>query len=247
MKKLGEYGKWILGGLGWAFGGPIGGIIGFLMGSAFESMDSGEFEYQRTPDPRVGTRSGDFRISLLVLSAAVMRADGKQMKSELDFVKAFFVQNFGQQQAQNYMRAFRDILKQDIPLRDVCLQIRNYMDLHSRLQLLHYLFGLSLADGKAPESEVKTIENIANWMGVNQSDFVSIKSMFIKDTDSAYKVLEISPDSSDDQVKRAYRNMALKYHPDRVVHLGEEFQKAAKEKFQKVNEAYETIKEKRGM
>jgi DnaJ like chaperone protein len=240
---LTKYGKWILGGLGWAFGGPIGAIIGFLMGSAFEGMDSGEFEYR---EPVSTTQSGDFRISMLILSASVMKADGKQLKSELDYIKAFFIQNFGVQQTQFYMRAFRDILKQEIPLQDVCMQIRANMDINSRLQLIHYLFGIALADGHTHITEVKTIENIANWINIPPQDFISLKNMFIKDAHSAYKILEVSADATEDEIKKAYRAMALKYHPDRVSHLGEEFQLAAKEKFQKVNDAYNTIKKERG-
>jgi DnaJ like chaperone protein len=241
---IGGYGKWILGGLGWAFGGPIGAIMGYLMGSAFDSMNSGEFEYR--PDYNAGTQPGDFRLSMLILSAAVMKADGKQLKSELDYIKTFFAQNFGVEATKNYMRAFRDILKQDIPVQDVCYQIRMNMDLHSRLQLLHFLFGIALSDGQAHPTEVRIIQNIAEWLGINQHDFASIKNMFIRDVDSAYKILEIRPDAKEEEIKRAYRTMALKYHPDRVSHLGEEFQHAAKEKFQKVNEAYNTIKKERG-
>jgi len=238
----GKYGKWILGGIGWAFGGPIGGVLGFLMGSAFDEMNSGEYEYKEN----IGTQPGDFRISLLILSAAVMKADGKQLKSELDYIKAFFIQNFGVEQTQYYMKAFRDILKQEIPLQDICFQIRSHMDLHARLQLMHFLFGIALADGQAHPQEVRMIENISGWLNINQNDFLSIKNMFVKDTDSAYKILEVSPDAGEEEIKKAYRAMALKYHPDRVIHLGEEFQQAAKEKFQKVNEAYNTIKKQRG-
>lgn len=242
---MSKYSKWILGGLGWAFGGPIGAMLGFILGSAFESMNSGEFEYKGT-SPYGNTQPGDFRISLLILSAAVMKADGKQLKSELDFIKAFFVQNFGIEATQNYMRAFREILKQEIPLQEVCVQIRHHMDLHSRLQLLHYLFGIALADGHAHPKEVQTIENISHWLHINPHDFRSIKNMFVQETDSAYKILEIAPNATEQEIKKAYRAMALKYHPDRVGHLGEEFQQAAKEKFQKVNDAYQTIKKQRG-
>ncbi len=238
-----SYSKWILGGLGWAFGGPIGAIVGFLMGSAFESMNSGEYEYKAN---QKSTQPGDFRISLLVLSAAVMKADGKQLRSELDFIKSFFVNNFGVAQTRHYMQAFRDILKQEIPLQQVCLQISSNMDLHSRLQLLHYLFGIALADGHAHPNEIKTIENISQWLNIAPQDFKSIKNMFVKETDSAYKILEVSPSADEQEIKQAYRSMALKYHPDRVSHLGEEFQQAAKEKFQKVNEAWDRIKKERG-
>jgi DnaJ like chaperone protein len=240
---LSGYGKWVFGGLGWAFGGPIGAIIGFLMGSAFESMHSGEFEYQAAIDK---TKPGDFRISLLILSAGVMKADGKQLKSELDYIRSFFIQNFGEELTLHYMKAFRDILKQEIPLEDVCIQIRNNMDPDSRIQLIHFLFGIALADGTTHPNELKTIQTISDWLQIPSANFVSIKNMFVKDTDSAYKILEIGPDATDEDVKKAYRAMALKYHPDRVSHLGEEFQFAAKEKFQKVNEAFNTIRKERG-
>ena len=241
------YGKWVLGGLGWAFGGPIGGVIGFLMGTAFDSMESGEYEYRPPLSNPVSnkTQPGDFRISLLILSAAVMKADGKQLKSELDYIKGFFVQNFGVEQTRHYMQAYREILKQDVPLHEVCIQIRENMDLHSRLQLLHYLFGIAMADGMTHPEEVRVIERIARWLSINQYDYLSIRNMFVKETDSAYKILEIKPNASVEEIKKAYRAMALKYHPDRVTHLGEEFQQAAKEKFQKVNEAYNQIRKER--
>ena len=236
---LSGYAKWVMGGLGWALGGPLGGIMGFVLGAAYEGMDSGRYKYR-------GTTPGDFRVSLLVLAAAVMKADGRPMRSELDYIRGFFLQNFGPQATQNYMLLFRDILRQDIPLQDVCRQVRQNMDLHSRLQLIHFLFGISAADGHYHPEEIRVIESIASQLGINQHDYLSIKNMFVKDTGSAYRILEVEPEAGEEQIKRAYRQMALKYHPDRVSHLGEEFQKAAKEKFQQVNEAYNTIRKERG-
>ena len=65
--------------------------------------------------------------------------------------------------------------------------------------------------------------------------------------DDCYKILEVSPDASDDEVKKAYRVAAMKHHPDKVSHLGEDVRKKAEEKFAKVNEAYDKIKAARGM
>lgn len=236
---LSGYGKWLLGGLGWAFGGPIGGILGFIMGSAFDGMNSGTYEYK-------GTSPADFRVSLLILSAAVMKADGRHLKSELDQVKAFFLENFGEENTKRYMVVFRDVLGQNIALDLVCQQIKANMDLHSRLQLVHFLFGISAADGQFHALEVETIERISNYLGINNHDFVSIKNMFIKSADSAYRILELEPSASEEEVKKAFRAMALKHHPDRVSHLGEEFRKAAEQKFKQINEAYNTIKKQRG-
>ena len=142
---------------------------------------------------------------------------------------------------------FRDILNQNIPLQAVSLQIKENLDYASRLQLLHFLLGVSIADGQIAASELNTIATISNYLGVSSKDFESIKSMFVEETDSAYKILEIDKSVNDEEVKKAYRKMAIKYHPDKVGHLGEDFQNAAKEKFQKVNQAYEKIKKERNM
>jgi DnaJ like chaperone protein len=238
-----KYGKWLAGGLGWAFGGPIGGILGFVLGSVYDNAEEVTVQHGN----RVGaSRSGDFAASLLVLTAAVMKADSRILKAELDFVKAFFLRQFGEHYAKEQMLVLRELLKQEIPLRDVCLQIKQHIDHPSRLQLLHYLFGISMADGEVHPLEVKVIEQIAAYLGISDADFSSIKAMFVKDRKSAYRILEIEPEATDDEVKKAYRKMAVKYHPDKVSHLGEEHQKAANEKFQKVNDAFQQIKKERG-
>jgi DnaJ like chaperone protein len=154
---------------------------------------------------------------------------------------------FGPSETQQYMVMLRDILKQDIPIADVCHQIRDYMEYPARLQLLHFLFGISSADKQVHANEVEVITNIANLLGIRQPDFVSIRSMFVKDVDNAYKILELSADASDEELKKAYRRMAVKFHPDKVANLGPEVQKAAQEKFQHLNAAYEEIKKQRGM
>jgi len=239
--------KWIGGILGWSVGGVIGAILGYTFGSIVEGATSKETPINRERGGRPQTMEGDFGVSLLLLSAAVMKSDSKVVKSELDFVKEFFKRQFGQAKAENYIFMFKELIKQDFNLRDVCLQVKVYMDHASRLQLLHYLFGLSLSDGFSHASEIETIKNIANWLGISQVDFESIKAMFVKDAVSAYKILEITPQATEEEIKKAYKKMAVKYHPDKVSHLGEDVQKAANEKFKEVNAAYEQIKKERGI
>jgi DnaJ like chaperone protein len=206
----------------------------------YDGMQSGTYEYQPT-------RRGDFSVSLLVLAAAVMRADGKVMRSELSYVRMFFERNFGPEEAGRNIQLLKEILKQDINLREVCMQIQTYMEYASRLQLVHFLFGISQSDGNFHPKEVEVISQIAQYLNISQADYNSIKAMFIKDTKSAYKILEITENANNDDIKKAYRKMAVKYHPDKVSHLGEDVQKAAKEKFQTLNEAYEQIKKERGI
>ena len=234
------YGKWIGGGLGWAFGGPLGAIIGFAIGSAFGNSSNTEEYIGGT------TQQRDFNVSLLVLSAAVMKADGSVKKSELDYVKRFFLSNFGQERAEKYILMLREILKQDIQIYDVSQQVGRFMDYSSKLQLLHYLFGIASADGTTHDNEVDVISVISKYMGISSSDFQSIKAMFVQQVDSAYKILGIDANATDDDVKKAYREMAKKYHPDKVAYLGEDVRKSAEQKLQEVNEAYDKIRKQRG-
>ena len=241
---MGKFGKWIGGGLGFVMGGPIGGLLGFMVGSMVDNTSVHTSTYSQVQGR---TTQGDFGVSLLVLIAAVMKADGKVVKSELDYVKQFFIRQFGRESAAEASIMLRDLLKQDIHLMDVCQQIGRNMDYSSRLQLLHLLFNISIADGSLHPSEQNIIETISGYLGISSTDFISIKNMFVPETDSAYKILEIERTASDEDVKKAYRKMAMKYHPDKVSQLGEDYKKTAEEKFKKVNEAYEKIKKERNM
>lgn len=240
---MSQWSKWLWGGLGWTFFGPIGGILGFALGALSENVSAAK-KYRQDDNE---TRPGDFGVALLVLAAAVMKADGRILKSELEYVKKFFTKQFGENYTNERILLLKEILKQDYPLQEICMQIKQNMDHSSRLQLIHFLFGISNSDGQVHLTEVDLIGSISSYLGIRTADFESLKAMFYKDTGSAYKILEIEPHASSEEIKKAYRKMAIKYHPDKVTHLGEQFQKAAKEKFQKLNEAYENIKKERGI
>jgi len=238
---MAKYGKWVGAGLGWAFGGPIGAVIGLGLGWMFDTAKDADIQkgYQKT------TR-GDFVVSLLVLIAAVMKADGKVMQSELNYVKTFFIQKFGKSSATEALRMLRDLLKQTIPLEDISYQIRDRLDYPSRLELLHLLYGVAYADGALHPSELNLINKIAGYLGISVSDQQSLKNMFVPDTDNAYKIMGVSKNASIENIKKAYRKLATEHHPDKVSYLGEDFRKNAEEKFQKINEAYELIKKEKG-
>ena len=254
--------KWIGASLGWSFGGPIGAIIGLALGSIVDAMFDeksnpllGEAPRQRS-QPRYGSRpgktrprtqSGDFEVSLLILASVVIKSDSKQDQRELDYVRQQFVSMYGKVRANHAFKLFKNISKQkNISKRQVCLQIKSMMDHPSRLQLVHFLFGIAKADGMVTNDELKTIYTMSGYLGISNRDFESIKAMFYSSRDNAYKILEIDKTATDDEVKKAYRRMAKKYHPDKVVHLGKEHQKGAEEKFRQVQEAYEEIQKERG-
>jgi len=237
---MSNWNKWILGGLGWAVGGPIGAIMGFSLGAITENV---------APANPAANRflPNDFSAALMVLCAAVMKADQRVMKSELEYVRRFFTRTFGEAHTNERMIFFREILKQEIAIGQVCAQVRAHVDPSSRLELVHLLFGLAASDGALEQAELTVLGQIATLIGVGQKDFESIRAMFVKNTEAAYTILEIERTATNEEVKKAYRLMAVKYHPDKVHHLGPEYAQSAQEKFKKINEAYEQIKKERGM
>ena len=243
-----NFSKWIGGALGWSFGGPIGGILGFVLGSLIDGFSTADIETVRRESSGADTtRDGDFEISLLVLAAVVIKADGRVNKTELDYVRSAFVQMYGKERANNAFKLFNGIMKKNISTRQVCMQIRQNMAHASRLQLLHFLFSIAKADGVVTNTEHQAIARIAGYLYINQRDFESIRAMFYTDTFDAYTILEIDKSATNDEVKAAYRKMAKKHHPDKLRHLGEEHLKGAEEKFRQIQKAYEQIQKERGI
>lgn len=244
---MAKYGKWIGAGLGFAMGGPLGALLGIFIGSIFDNTQRINIDPTQGSNPRPGSGRGDFMFSLLVLATAMMKADGRIMRSELDFVKEFFKRNFGIEATREAMAMIKELSGKEIPVMEVCQQIRYNMDPAARTQLLYFLFGIAKADGTVSEDEILLVENISNALGIDHSTFVSIKSMYYDDLNSAYQVLGIDSTASNEEIKKAYRKIAMENHPDKVGHLGEDIRKAAEEKFTQINIAYEKIKKQRNM
>lgn len=253
--------KWIAGFLGWVAWGPIGALLGFVAGAFLDAQidfakqlngsggaggsTAGTASRQRGYTP--GEQRNSFLVSLLVLSSAVIKADGQVRQAELDHVRAFVRQNFGEAAVSQAMQILDGLNRQQVDIYSVGAQIAGNMNYSQRLQLFHYLTQIAVADGDFSKSEKDMLESIASAIGLTSTDAGSVIAMFYKDSESAYAVLEISPSATDDEVKSAYRRMAMKNHPDKVATLGPEVQKAAAEKFRKIQEAYETIKKERGL
>ena len=238
-------GKWIAGALGWAMFGPIGGILGYYFASRVEKLAEATVVYGEDQTWNQGQRNS-FLMSLLVLSASVIKADGKTTSQELATVRSFFGRNFGPQAADEAEDIIKELLQKDFNLYEVCGQIRSCMDYSQRLQLFHYLVSLGACDGLL-QSEIDVLEVIASYIGLSKSESDSILAQFRPSNDSNYRILEITSDATNEEVKKAYRKMAVKYHPDKVATLGEDVQKAAEEKFKAVSQAYEAICRERGL
>ncbi len=289
--------KWIGGFLGWMVGGPLGLLAGLFIGSMFDSDDStasiggGSYTGSRgytgsgyTPGGGgydAGQRNS-FLFSMMVLTSYIIKADGKVMHSEMEYVRQFLRQNFGgdaETQGDQILRrlfeeqdrmaakdpnAFRKIIQ------DSCRQMARNMDDGMLQQLLYFLVLLAKADGKVPDAELRALYEVAQYLGLSASDVDSMLHMSGGYTgsgsrsgnsgsnnsgparnemslDDAYKILGVSPSASDDEVKAAYRKMALKHHPDRVATLGDDVRKAAEQKFKEIGQAKDKVYAARGL
>lgn len=246
---MGNFIKWIGAGVGFTLGGPIGSILGFVVGSIIGGFSIEDIENAKKYSASGGNvQSGDFEISLLLLSSVVIKADGKVDVRELDYVRTHFKNMYGEERAANAFKLFKGFIQNNaISTQQICVQIRQNLTHASRLQLIHFLFGIAKADGNVVEVEVNIIKTIASYLYISLNDFESIKAMFYEDSLSAYKILEIEKNATNDEVKTAYRKMVKKYHPDKLQHLGEEHVKGAEEKFKQVQKAYEQIQKERGL
>ena len=265
-------GKWIGGVMGFMAMGPLGALAGYAIGSMFDgvgSLDnagSGSFggnsnngSYGTTSqDTSMGQRNS-FLFSLLVMASYIIRADGKVMHSEMEYVRNFLRVNFGEQAVNEGQDILMNLFEQrkqmdrnnpmafKNTIRECGEQIAQNMSYEERLQLLSFLANIAKSDGNVCAEEIDALKEVALSMGLSLNEVDSMLNLGGDSLDEAYKVLEVDPSATDAEIRSAYRKLALKHHPDRVATLGEDIRKAAEEKFQQINNAKERVYKARGM
>lgn len=231
--------RWIAVIIGFVFFRFPGAIVGFLLGGLLEGFQKSK---QNPFNAKTQVTPADFEVNLLSLASIVIKADGKITEQEMRFVQNYFVQAYGKDRANATFRTFNEVVKnREISALKICAYLRLRTRYESRLQIIHFLFSIAQADGLVSQPEVENIKEIANYLSIGMRDFESIKAMFFKNPDSAYKILEIDKGATASEIKAAYRTMAKKYHPDKLQHMDEAYRKGAEEKFRKVQEAYEQL------
>lgn len=272
-------GKWIGSALGWILSGGnvLGAIAGYCIGSLLSEATStaerengfngnGNTFRNDYSDTQFNQRPfeedrNSFLFSMLVLSSYIIKADGKIMHSEMNCVRNFLHNNFGEQavrQGEDILLKLFEMQKQQgattfkETIRKSCVEISFHMNIGQRLQLLDYLIIIAKVDGTVSPEEVYALKEVATYLGLSAQDVDSMLNMEASSNqqiglDEAYKILGISPNATNDEVKAAYRKMALKHHPDRVSTLGDDIREAAEKKFQEINNAKERIYKARGL
>jgi len=234
-------GGWLGERLGWYVGGPAGSILGFILGTV---IDSFEIRLFRKSEEKT---TNDFATHLLVVIAAVMRIEKQITKQKLDYVKHFLKHNFGEKEVTAACTLLKDIYNQNIPFNNACAQIRYHLDYSSRLQLSHFLYNLVNTEGRLTASGKKILDAITLELGIQTSNKQAVGSMIVKNAEitAAYETLSVQRSANVFEIKKAYRHLANKYHPDKVEYSDNETKKNAHEKFQQITHAYEVIKKER--
>lgn len=243
--------KWIAAIVGYIFFRFPGAILGFILGSLIDNLSQsggGKKAFDFFGEEKEQVSLGDLELNLLSLASLVIKADGRISQTELDYVRSYFVATYGKERANATFRTFNDVIKN----REIsAYRIGGYLTARThyatRLHITHLLFKIAGADGHVSTAEADKIKEIAGYLRINLKDFESIKAMFFKTADNAYKILEIEKSATDSEVKSAFRTMAKKYHPDKLQHMDEAYRASAEEKFRKVQEAYEQIQKERGI
>lgn len=262
-------GKWLGGFIGFMAGGPLGALAGIVLGAIFDVFTEGgtsaspnnhftngnQYSRQQIYE---GQRNG-FLFSLLVLASYIIKADGRVMHSEMQLVRNFLRTNFGDAavpQGEQILRKLfdeQDRMNRTNPyafkdtIRQCCSQIAMNLSPSERLQLLNFLVLISQADGIVSPEEVIALKEVAGYLELSANEVDSMLNLKSESIDDAYKVLEITPSATNEEVRTAYRKLALKHHPDRVATLGEDIRNAAEKKFQEINAAKDKIYQARGM
>lgn len=246
-------------------GGPLGALAGFALGALFDNSTTtsgngggGSF-YGQPEDTNYAGHRNSFLFSMLVMASYIIRADGRIMHSEMEYVRQFLRRNFGEQAVsegqQILLNLFEERKRMDAQnpnafrntIHECGAQIAANLSYEERLQLLSFLANIAKSDGHISPEEIDALKEVAVYMGLSAQEAESMLNLGGNSLDEAYKVLEISPNATDQEVRAAYRRLALKHHPDRVATLGEDVKKAAEEKFQEINNAKERIYKARGM
>jgi DnaJ like chaperone protein len=234
---MSKYEKWLGAGLGFVVGGPVGGFLGFVAG---KTLEGDENKYNHT------AHTSDLETNLIVLASAVIRADGRITIDEINFVRQFIANQFTENHLDEKVAILNYCLQKEYDLRKTCEELRSSCTHSTRVQTIHFLFDVAIADKNLAKVEADLIFKIAGWLNINDVEFKSIKNSYSSEQFSSYHLLGLKPDASFEEIKTSYRKLVLQYHPDRTPNISVSEKKFLEEKFLQIQQAFEKIKKEKG-
>ena len=235
----------IIGGVGGLMiGGPIGALIGAVAGHAVDKVRSNSGE------PEDASKSVAFTIATIALGAKMAKADGVVTRDEVDAFKRVF--RVPPEDVKDVSRVFDQARKDSRGFEPYARQIAGmFADNPAVLEeLLYCLTLIARADGVMHPEEVKYLRSVADIFGLDDHAFERITEVSGDlDTSDPYKILGVSRDMTNDEIKSAYRSLVRENHPDKLIADGlpEELIDMATEKLAAVNDAFDKVSTERGI
>lgn len=215
----------------------LNNLLGSLAKILSDQAEPAEKQHRKSPQR---LHEEEIANSILVLAAAVVRCNRNYTLDTKNFIRQFFSRQFGTHGLVKRMESVDSHLETGAEpyVRIACKELKILTTHDSRINMVHFLFGVAASDDFINARETRAIQRIAGYLGISDSDFKEIKRSFLHDN-NPYKLLGLDEDATREQVRTAYRKMVLKYHPDKRGALtGED----ANIKFREVQRAFELIK-----
>lgn len=250
---MGWIGKLVGGTIGFALGGPLGAVFGATFGHAFDTGTELDATGNRQRLSTVEHHQLTFFVAAFSMLAKLVQADGQVTKEEIHSIEEFMVKDLrlSPESRNAAVNIFRTALDAPGTFDEFARQF--YVQFHHQPQMLELmidiLFRVAVSDGSMTQGEEKLVFSAVNTFNFSARRYEQLKSQYVRTADKAYAVLGCSPDDSDDEVKRCYRQRVHEYHPDKIAAKGlpDEFTRFAQDKFREIQEAWEQVKATRGI
>ena len=240
------WGKIIGGTTGFALGGPLGAIIGMMIGGSF---DRSARKFSSSNQISQQQKQNVFALCIIVLSAKIAKADGQVTKEEIYTFKEKF--NIQAEEMSEVSKIFNEAKKSSFGFKNIADQVGNLFSDNKVLleQLLNNLFYIAEADGLTSINELKVLRSISQSFHFNETDFQRIFHSRLNNKESdPYKILGVTREDSDNNIRKKWIELSKEHHPDYLIAKGmpKEFIKEANKELSSINLAYDKIKELRG-
>lgn len=237
---------WLFGaGLGWFIGGPLGAIVGAALQHALSQSDQVRIEEDRAPT----NEETIFVANLVAIMTRICMADGHISKEERAVIHRFFEQSLGYSGRELLIidAMIDETNRRNPDLTQICLAFKRFANHEQRLILLDLAYNIATVDHVVTAGEEQAINELVSALGITAEEHSRIRARHaVAKRNDHYAVLGLDPTAGKEEIKKAYRALAIQYHPDKVVHLGKELADFAHVKFQEINDSYQAIRKERG-
>jgi len=250
------FGKIALGSLGMMFGGPLGAVLGAALGHHLidKQQAAAERQFRQIPGPAfdaMAAQQAAYFVCILSMLGKIAKADGVVTQDELAVVDRFIrsLRVSGDEKAFA-RRVFNEAKSSSYTLEDFASQFYQMSKAQPAvlLSFLDVLFQVAAADGVLHPAEEQALNTVKDIFRLSDTQFDSIRARYFQDDDKYYHMLNCTPQSTDEEIKKSYKKLVKEFHPDTIIAKGlpDEFIEFATRRFQEIQEAYGQIRKTRG-